>query len=231
MKPGRRRWKLRVSVLYSFRVQAATAHFSLCFTAAPPCPLSKPPSPLIINTLHVCPRFLMSWTNSLVLTDFLEFLNFRDGCLRLKEIVIAVVICYHRVQERVWVCGSVCVCACLFMEVFDVCVASAAPGVSGKALGWCRDGQTHHQAVQTDRVAGISRWGVRRQPGNSKYPRTGQASGRRRKMFSSVMLMKSHVNACSWIIEIQIFGQIFTNPSWNDPIWIWFGFLAVCGIN
>lgn len=36
-------------------------------------------------------------------------------------------------------CVSVCLCACvrahLFMEVFDVCVASAAPGVSGKALG------------------------------------------------------------------------------------------------
>lgn len=69
------------------------------------------------------------------MTDFLEFLNFRDGCVHLKEIVIAVVICYHRVQERVRVCVHVCVCARLFTEVFDVCVASAAPGVSGQALG------------------------------------------------------------------------------------------------
>lgn len=42
---------------------------------------------------------------------------------------------YHREQARVRVCVSVSLCVRSLIEVFDVCVASAAPGVSGKALG------------------------------------------------------------------------------------------------
>lgn len=58
---------------------------------------------------------------------------------------------------------------CVLMSVFDVDVASAASGVSGKALGWCWDGQTHYQTVQSNRVSGLPWWRLWRQPGNSEY--------------------------------------------------------------
>lgn len=64
------------------------------------------------------------------------------------------------------------VCVRVFMCVFDVCVASAAAGVAGEALGWRRDRQAHDQTVQIDRVFGFSWWGLGRQPGNCKCLRT-----------------------------------------------------------
>lgn len=48
MKLGRRRLKPE-GVLYSTRVWAATAHLSLCFTAAPPLSSIKPQSCVTIN--------------------------------------------------------------------------------------------------------------------------------------------------------------------------------------
>lgn len=73
----------------------------------------KPPTSLIINTLHVCSRFLMSWRNcgSASLDWFPWVSKFQGRMLLLKGDCS---ICYHRVQERVCVrvCVSLCVCAC-----------------------------------------------------------------------------------------------------------------------
>lgn len=129
MKPGRRRWKLRVSVLYSFRVRAATAHFSLCFTAAPPCPLSKPPSPLIINTLHVCPRFLMSWTNcGWASLDWFSWVSkFQGRMLALKgDCYCCCYLLSQSARESACLCACVRVCAPIHGGVWCLrCVSCA----------------------------------------------------------------------------------------------------------
>lgn len=56
--------------------------------------------------------------------------------------------------------GYLCVCICVF--------SSAAAGVSGQALGWCRIRQAHHQTVQDHGVSGVPWRGVWCEPGNSK---------------------------------------------------------------
>ena len=72
-------------------------------------------------------------------------------------------LCWRRLSQV-----SSLLCVCVFMCVFDVCVASAAAGVAGEALGWRWDRQAHDQTVQINRVSGFSWWGLGRQPGNCK---------------------------------------------------------------
>lgn len=89
----------------------------------------KPPTSLIINTLHVCSRFLMSWTNcgSASLDWFPWVSKFQGRMLLLKGDCS---ICYHRVQERVCVrvCVSLCVCvrALTHWSVWCLCCISCA---------------------------------------------------------------------------------------------------------